>query len=221
MPVTQEMRRLCYEYAKTIFPDKGKINEASETIQLQTGMNLDSARYYIQNFFSMLKSERMSYAMSESDTKYYFIQINKDFGIERLIDALFSLQRYLNFDPQNHPSLQALVDVFMNEYIFEKLKVGEIACLVLLPLLNSGCMPDDIMHKLQEEEYCERTFQLYIPLLKKYTGEKSYRYYSPRKKLVRWHDEEFLLTNDWYEDKTRHNLKPLCKWIYEFKYKLM
>ena len=114
--ITQEMAELCYETAKSIFPDKDKISETAREINKETNMNLGSARIYIKNFFSMLDGEKLSQDMSERDCHYYFERIQKEFGNEILKKAILSLQLYLVDDKQSHPSLQKLINEF-NEKI--------------------------------------------------------------------------------------------------------
>lgn len=78
-------------------------------------------------------------------------------------------------------------------------------------MLNLDSFPEDEIKNLQDENYCNENFNLYLPVLKKYNNSNVYRYYSPKMKLVTYKNDTFLLTNDWYEDKNRHNLEPLCK----------
>lgn len=110
--ISTEMTELCYEAAKSIFPNKDKINEAVKKIGKGSSMNLGSAKDYIKSFFFMMSGERMEHAMSERDTRYYFERIQNDFGDETLKKAILALQLYLAYDKQNHPSLQKLINEF-------------------------------------------------------------------------------------------------------------
>ena len=220
MSITLEMTQACYEAAKLIYPNKNEITTKAKAIENELGMNFNSAKDYISSFFLMMDDERLLHAMSEEASNLYLRNIFTDFGIEKLISALFSLQRYLNFDSQNHPGLQTIIDDFFDIYIFTKLKVGEIASHILLYMLNLDSFPEDEIKNLQDENYCNENFNLYLPVLKKYNNSNVYRYYSPKMKLVTYKNDTFLLTNDWYEDKNRHNLEPLCKWISTMKYKI-
>ena len=112
MAISTEMTELCYEAAKSIFPNKNKINEAVKKIGKDSSMNLGSAKDYIKSFFFMMSGERMEHAMSERDTRYYFERIQNDFGDETLKKAILALQLYLAYDKQNHPSLQKLINEF-------------------------------------------------------------------------------------------------------------
>ncbi len=220
MCITERMTEACYETAKSIFPIKDKITESAKTVEKETGMNLNSVKDYIRNFFSMINGEKVEFAMSKADAHYYFEHIYNDFGIEKLINAIFSFQRYLNCDNQNHPGLQELVNSFMNEYVFQNLKIGKIATFVLLPILNSNCLTEEEINSLQDKRYCNETFNLYIPVLKIYENKNAYRYYSAQKHLIFYGKSKFLVTNDWYEDEKRHNMKPLCDWILKYMHKL-
>ena len=93
------------------------------------------------------------------------------------------------------------------------MKIGEVVKEILVPLLLSGKVPVDEIKKLTDENYCSSTFGLYVPMLIKSNGNKVYRYYSPRTTTLNIYGVDYLLTNDWYEDDNRHQLKPLLNWI--------
>lgn len=111
-PITQKMAAACYTIAKSIFPNTEKINEAANEVSNETGINLGSAKDYIKNFFLMMKGEKLSHDMKESDSRFYFENIQKDYGDEALRKALNSLQLYIAFSKQNHPGLQKLLNEF-------------------------------------------------------------------------------------------------------------
>ena len=111
-PISQKMATACYTVAKSIFPNEDKINEAANEVSNETGMNLGSAKDYIKNFFLMMKGEKLSHDMKESDSHFYFENIQKDYGDEALRKALNSLQLYIAFSKQNHPGLQKLLNEF-------------------------------------------------------------------------------------------------------------
>lgn len=54
-------------------------------------------------------------------------------------------------------------------------------------------------------------------MLVPYSKKKVYRYYSPKTTILTIYEKQYLLTNDWYEDAQRHQLKPLLTWIAEHK----
>ena len=97
-----------------------------------------------------------------------------------------------------------------------ELKIGKVARFVLRPLLESGKIPEDEIENLQDESYCKETFGLFVPMLRLYEKKDAYRYYSPRTTLLSIYEKKYLLTNDWYEDKDRHLLKPLLNWIAKY-----
>lgn len=103
---------VCYEAAKSIYPNTARIAEEAEKVHASTGMNKSSAKYYIKNFFLMCEGKKLGRCMSEEATRYYFEHIYDEFGAEALRSALDSLQGYLNADGQNHPGLQKLVNQF-------------------------------------------------------------------------------------------------------------
>ena len=111
-PISQKMATACYTVAKSIFPNEDKINEAANEVSNETGMNLGSAKDYIKNFFLMMKGEKLSHDMKESDSHFYFENIQKDYGDEALRKALNSLQLYIAVSKQSHPGLQKLLNEF-------------------------------------------------------------------------------------------------------------
>ena len=110
--ITKEMAELCYKTAKSIFPNENEIKEVAKDISNKTGMIFGSAKDYLKNFFLMIQGIKLSHDMSERDTRYYFDNINKDYGKDTLRKAITSLQLYLVADKQNHPGLQKII----NEY---------------------------------------------------------------------------------------------------------
>lgn len=117
--ITVEMAESCYKTAKSIFPDKEKIEKSAEKISKQTKMNKNSVKDYLKVFFNMMNAEKLQHDISERDTRYYLENIQKDFGNEKLQNALYSLQEYLNNENQNHPGLQKIHDEFKNRKEFE------------------------------------------------------------------------------------------------------
>ena len=72
------------------------------------------------------------------------------------------------------------------------------------------------IENLKDANYCKKTFGLFVPMLVPYSKKKVYRYYSPTT-ILTIYEKQYLLTNDWYEDAQRHQLKPLLTWIAEHK----
>ncbi len=98
----------------------------------------------------------------------------------------------------------------------EEMKIGEVARFVLKPLLESGKISEQEIENLKDANYCKKTFGLFVPMLVPYSKKKVYRYYSPTT-ILTIYEKQYLLTNDWYEDAQRHQLKPLLTWIAEHK----
>lgn len=96
------------------------------------------------------------------------------------------------------------------------MKIGEVVKNILVPLLLSGKVSENEIQKLTDEHYCHLTFGLYVPMLIKSNGNTVYRYYSPKTRTLSIYGTDYLLTNDWYEDKNRHQLQPLLDWIKKY-----
>lgn len=107
------MVKSCFNEASQLYQQcKEKINERAKLIAEETGMNENSARDYMQDFFLMLTGERLKRAMAENDVRYYFSQMHTVYGENGLQNAISSLEKYLSYDNQKHPSLQKLIDEF-------------------------------------------------------------------------------------------------------------
>ena len=110
--ITHEMTKVCYETAKSIYPDTGKIACSAKSVHESTGMEEGSAKDYIRDFFLMRKGEKLGRCMAEMGARFYFENIYKDFGSDALSKALDSLDAYLTSDKQNHPGLENLIEEF-------------------------------------------------------------------------------------------------------------
>lgn len=113
MEITGNMVKACFNEAQSLFNQcKENINEVAKSITKDTGMNVGSAKDYLHDFFLMLTGERLKRAMAEDDARYYFMRMHTDYGENALRNALSSMQQYLDYDKQNHPELQNLVNEF-------------------------------------------------------------------------------------------------------------
>ena len=114
--ITKNMTEACYQIARNIYPDKEKIKDAAKSITEQTGMNCGSAKGYIKDFFLMMEGGKLTWAMAEKDARHYFEHIYADYGSAGLKKAINSLQLYLLYDKQSHPSLQKSINEFTEKY---------------------------------------------------------------------------------------------------------
>lgn len=100
------------------------------------------------------------------------------------------------------------------------MKVGIVVKESMKKLFANNLVDDTEMERLLCPDYSKRTFNINYPVLKKY--DKSLpmseqcnvngypRYYA---KLYITHGNDYLLCNDWYEDKNRSYFTAwLCKW---------
>lgn len=117
MAITGNMTKACFNEAQSLYEQcREKISEKAKLIARETGMNEGSAKGYMRDFFLMLTGEKLGWAMAEEDARYFFMRMHTDYGENGLKNAISSLQKYLDYDKQNHPGLQKLIDEF-NEYL--------------------------------------------------------------------------------------------------------
>ncbi|MGL5150949.1 MAG: hypothetical protein ACRC7N_10315 [Clostridium sp.] len=97
---------------------------------------------------------------------------------------------------------------------YENMKVAEIARDVLVPILESGKLSEEIINLMEGNEYSKEMFDLQYPIITKkslYTS-KPLRYYA--KPVVNINGEEYYLCSEWYENEGGNNDRPyLLKWI--------
>ncbi len=123
--ITHKMVKLCYEKAQYISRLKNPTVEfkqwVAKSIHDETEMNSDSAMMYIHAFLCMREGKRLGMSMSKDSVRYYFEQIQKDYGDDGLKKALQSVRLYLE---DSIPGLRVLVNEFEKKIKdSEKLKV--------------------------------------------------------------------------------------------------
>ena len=99
------------------------------------------------------------------------------------------------------------------EEMYAEMKIGKIAQLVLLPILESGSVSDDEIKLLQDKDYCNEVLNLNFPLLQK--AEANYdkaRYYA---EPICIHNEKFMMCSQWVERPENNDRPYLMKWIQE------
>lgn len=95
--ITDLMIKTSYDYAKEAFHDQIELNHALNNITTLSGMHRGSALAYISNFRLMMKGEVYKRTMKTDATKYFLINIYKDYGIEYFSKALKSVTLHINY----------------------------------------------------------------------------------------------------------------------------
>lgn len=100
-----------------------------------------------------------------------------------------------------------------NAQIRSKLKIGELAKLVLRPLLQSDRVSEKEISLLQKKEYCKKHFDIQYPLLLKTTAEKRELHYYKERFYI--NGESYRLCCEWFEKEANNDRPYLEKWISE------
>ncbi len=99
------------------------------------------------------------------------------------------------------------------EGTYAELKVGKVAQLVMRPILESGCLPDNEVLQLQNKSYCSETLNLNFPLLVKTDADyDKARYYS---EPVHINGVDYVMCSQWVERPENNDRPYLMKWIKE------
>lgn len=93
--------------------------------------------------------------------------------------------------------------------MFENLKIGEIARTVVRQVLEAG-ISDAELNNLRNPDYCKQYLGLNVPMLIPYEGRNVYRYYANPLVI---NGQQFLLTNDWYEQENNNDRPYLLAWL--------
>lgn len=96
--ITLEMIKECYVYGKRYYAGLISLVCAREEIKLKTNMNEASAQMYVNAVKCMLEGEKVyKKAISSSAYEYFFENILKDFGKQRLENAINIAEKHLDF----------------------------------------------------------------------------------------------------------------------------
>lgn len=96
---------------------------------------------------------------------------------------------------------------------YNELKIGQLARLVLRPMLEKGAATDLEIKWMQDADYCKRIFDLQYPLLIKTDAKKKeLRYYAEPLYI---NGERYRMCSEWFEVKSNNDRPYLEKWIEE------
>ena len=98
----------------------------------------------------------------------------------------------------------------MEDVIVRGMKVGEIVQNYLIPLLNSGKISTYELEKFKELGYSVQIFNIRYPLLSVDRFVDGYSRYYCSKKMVRVHNTNYYVCQEWYEHRNR---TQLLRWL--------
>ena len=95
--ITDDMIAIAYKIAKDIYNGSLVVTQAKEMISTQSGMSINSTGDYIYNLRYMLEGKEYHRAISQNATRYYFENIQRDFGDEALKNALSACRKHVAY----------------------------------------------------------------------------------------------------------------------------
>lgn len=99
MHITQQQLEACYQIAARVFPKEIEAQAGAHFLSDQHGMNLNSARDYIEVYKHMREGTLRNRWLSASATEYFFRQIETTHGREALAMAISSARLYIDHNP--------------------------------------------------------------------------------------------------------------------------
>jgi hypothetical protein len=118
--ITSQMVEKSYEIAKKVYKSEFDKNKGASILNQQYRMNQNSALMYISDIICMLDGQGYKRIMAEEDTKYFLTMIEKEFGLDALKKALFSVKQHVEYIHSiNKPSnVEKLYKNFMQSHNF-------------------------------------------------------------------------------------------------------
>ena len=96
--IKEDKIKQVYSIAKGLHKKKWA---AIDKLHTDTGMNKNSADFFIQSALAMMDGRRYEKRTSELATRIYLESIREDFGAKDLKKALFSLKQHIDYCEEN------------------------------------------------------------------------------------------------------------------------
>jgi 5-methylcytosine-specific restriction enzyme A len=103
MEISQFQIKATYEVAKRVYAGELDMEFAAKQLSEKQGMNLASARDYINNFFYLMKGVVFRRTMNVFATDYYFTNIYSDYGSKFLTQAILAVQKHIDYYEKLRP----------------------------------------------------------------------------------------------------------------------
>lgn len=97
MKITKEDSQKTYKVSKAVYLEEISFQEGRKLLTNTQKMNPNSASDLINNFKCMLDGKRFTRTLNAYTTEYYLEKIEKDFGVESLMNALVSLKLHIEY----------------------------------------------------------------------------------------------------------------------------
>ncbi|MGG1650499.1 hypothetical protein ABHN03_16760 [Paenibacillus sp. NRS-1775] len=120
--ITELMIQISYDYAKKVFHRQIDLSHALNDITALSSMHRGLALAYVSNFQFMMEGSVYKRSMKTDATKYYLINIHKNYGDDYFRKALISISLhidyYKNFKDANLTSIKRIVEGVKNREVF-------------------------------------------------------------------------------------------------------
>lgn len=120
MKITKEMVEQAYLFAKKVYAQEMPRDISKFKVNDVSGMNMGSAQDYITVFLAMMEGMEYRRTINTYATQYYFENIYKDFGIEKLRKAIDAAGKHTKYyKTLGHGSLNSIenvVEEFRNNF---------------------------------------------------------------------------------------------------------
>ncbi|MDR6779429.1 MULTISPECIES: hypothetical protein [Paenibacillus] len=95
--LTRHMIETAYKYSRKVYHNELELSSALSHISLLSGMHRGTALAYISDFCSMMEGQAFKRKMTADATKYYLLNIYKDYGIEALNGAVAAVKLHIKY----------------------------------------------------------------------------------------------------------------------------
>lgn len=115
--ITEKQIEQVYVLAKEVYA--GTKDRGAVLAELQTlGMNITSAKYYLNNFQRMMNGRIYTLTMNAYATKYFLDGIRKDYGDQHFEKALTSVRLHLNYYSKHskQEKIREAISSYSNEF---------------------------------------------------------------------------------------------------------
>lgn len=91
-----------FKVSKKVYEKTYSLTDGSNILAEQHGMNVNSARDYINNFKYLMKGQQFKRTLNADSMTYFINQIRKDYGEEQFKKALIALDLHIQYYESCH-----------------------------------------------------------------------------------------------------------------------
>jgi len=112
--ITIERIQKAYEQSKLVYFEQKSLSKARDTLE-NAGLNKNSAVDLIANFRRMMNGQKYTRTNNTETTQYYLDNILKDFGENKLSNALSALEQHINYyENKQKTTMHSLREILEN-----------------------------------------------------------------------------------------------------------